>query len=422
MNRLLSLSLAACVVSLILGGTVWLDGAPGGSGRRAAVERLASTPAVSAALAQVDEERDRFVDAWIALATVPASSGEEEQRAAVVEREMAAMGLLDVRRDPAGNVIGVLPGADRQAKKAVFMAHMDTVAPPGADFTIHHEGDRLRGPGVRDDSSGLSALLAAARLAVSHGVVPPADVLVVASVEEEVGLNGSRTFLEAMGGQVGAFVAVDGYLGQVSYAATSIFWTRMHFRAPGAHTLRSFEHPSATLALARAVEDIYRLKTPRRPEENETWINVGMLGGGEVPNAMARDAWFTVDLRSNDLDTALVLEQRLLEIGRKAAREVGVAFDHEVLQRLEGASIEGHQDSTIVQTAKAALEHVGWGEVRLTPRGTADHNIAIQMGIPAVAVGVTTGQGAHTPEEVANIEPYFLGLKQLLLLMGSDLS
>ena len=96
-------------------------------------------------------------------------------------------------------------------------------------------------------------------------------------------------------------------------------------------------------------------------------------------------------------------------------------FDVEYLQKLEGASIEGHRNSRLVRTAKAALNHLGWEHVVLTPRGTADHNIAIQKGIPAIAVGVTTGEGAHTPAEFADVPPYSRGIKQLILLIASRL-
>ncbi len=435
MRRLPVLPLTACLTVFLVGTSAWLqDGAPGmGEPSRSSVEDVdrrevaadvaetASSAEVAEALARVDAEAGALVEEWIAIASTPASSGHEERRARIVEESLDAAGLETIGRDAAGNVIGVLPGRDRSAKKSVFMAHMDTVAPPAADFTVRREGDVLRGPGVRDDSSGLAAILAAARIARAAGIVPPSDVLVVASVEEEVGLKGSKAFLESRGGEVGAFVAVDGYLGQISWAATSILWMRLHFMAPGAHTLRSYQHPSTSRALAMAVESIYAIPLRRSPEELETWLNVGMLGGGEVPNAQARDAWFTVDLRSNDPETARQMERRILGAGEAAARRIGVEFDHEVLQRLEGATIPGHDRSRLVQTARAALEWLGWEEISLTPRGTADHNIAIQMGIPAIALGVTTGEGAHTPTEHADVEPYVTGVKQLVLLMASPL-
>ncbi len=385
------------------------------------ITRLVTSPPVAEALAHVDREREGLLSEWISVASVPSSSGLEGARADLVESAFRSCGLESVRRDAAGNVVGVIPGRDRSAKGTVFMAHMDTVAQPGADFTVRREDGRLVGPGVRDDASGLAALLAAARIVRQSGVTPPADRILVASVEEEIGLRGSRAFLDAAGRSVGAFVAVDGYLGRISYAATTILWARMHFRAPGSHTLTSHEHPSATLAAAKAIEAVYAIPLMRRPEDLESWLNVGMLGGGEVPNAQARDAWFSVDLRSNDPRVAAELEDRILEACRRAAGEVGVEFDVEVLQRLEGARIEGHHASRLVRTARAVLDDLGWRNVAITPRGTGDHNVAIQRGIPAISLGVTTGDKAHTPEEWAEIAPYSVGVKQLILLIASPL-
>lgn len=427
MKRARSLLVLLAAALLALG--LLLSGSSGGAGPRPvslaeiydSITRLAASPPVAGALKRVERERGEILAQWISLASTPSSSGHEGARADLVEGLFRSYGLDSVRRDAAGNVIGVIPGRDRSAKGAVFMAHMDTVAQPGADFTVRREGGRLIGPGVRDDSSGLSALLAAARIVRQSGVTPPADRILVASVEEEIGLRGSRAFLDAAGRGVGAFVAVDGYLGQISYAATAILWVRIHFRAAGSHTLTSHEHPSATLAAAKAIEALYAIPLKRRPEEQESWLNVGMLGGGEVPNAQARDAWFTVDLRSNDPRVAADLEDRIMEACRRAAEEVGVEFDVEPLQRLEGARIEGHRASRIVRTARAVLDHLGWRNVVITPRGTADHNVAIQRGIPAISLGVTTGDKAHTPEEWAEIAPYSVGVKQLILLIASPL-
>jgi len=409
-------------VTVALTFAAWLllgSGSPAGAARAGGI---APSSAVAQALERAESTRGDLVEAWIRLASIPASSGTEGARADVVEAWMREAGLEGVRRDSVGNVIGELPGRDRSAKKAVYMAHMDTVAKPGADFTMKRDGDRLRGPGVRDDSAGLAALLAAARLARAAGIVPPVDTLIVASVGEELGLKGSQAFMAASGGSVGAFVAVDGYLGQISYGATAIHWTKMHFRAKGAHTLKSHENPSATLAAAKAIEALYAIDVPRRPEDLESWLNVGMLGGGEVPNAQARDAWFTVDLRSNDAGVEEQLDRKIEEACRKAAAAVGVTFDAEPLQRLEGARIEGLRDSKIVRAASAALDQAGWRDVELTPRGTADHNIAIQMGIPAIDIGVTTGDGAHTPDEFADVPPYLTGVKQLIVLLASPLT
>ena len=378
--------------------------------------RLLSLPGVQAAVHDADLSLDSFVQEWIRIAEIPAPSGREGRRADYLEGRFRQLGLHPVWRDQAGNVIGLMQGRDQTLKRVAFLAHMDTVAPEEANHTVRRLPGRLSAPGVRDDSSGLAALLAAVELMKRHALTPEADTLMVASASEEVGLVGAERFVADHGEQVGALVAVDGHLGQISYGATGIVWLKLHFRAGGAHTLKAHERPSAVLAAARAIERIHAVPLHRTPERLETWLNVGMLGGGEVPNAQARDAWFTVDLRSNDSGSLQELETKVLEIGRESARDVGVEFDPETMHRMAGTSRPGMEDSALVRSARTVLEALAWDRVDLTPRGTADHNAALAKGIPAIAIGVTTGDGAHTPEEYADIAPFPTGVKQILLL------
>jgi len=48
-------------------------------------------------------------------------------------------------------------------------------------------------------------------------------------------------------------------------------------------------------------------------------MNVGMLGGGTVVNAIPREAWFTVDLRSLDSPTQDRLESAVVAAATHAA-------------------------------------------------------------------------------------------------------
>ncbi|HKY31141.1 MAG TPA: M20/M25/M40 family metallo-hydrolase [Candidatus Polarisedimenticolia bacterium] len=377
---------------------------------------LASQPAVKAALAEADRRLESHVREWIRIAEIPAPSGGEQRRADYLEKRFREMGLDEVRRDAAGNVIGLLKGADPGLPKVALVAHMDTVAPATADHTVRREAGRLTGPGVRDDSSGLAGMVAAVELMKLHALTPPADLFLVASVREEVGLHGAESFVKDHAASLGAVVALDGHLGQVSYGATGIAWLKLVFTGEGAHTLRSHEKASAVLAAARAIERVAAIPLRRSPPTQETWLNVGMLGGGDVPNALPSSAWFVVDLRANDPAAFEELQRKVLDIGARTAREIGVGFEHETVHRMEGAGIAGFESSVLVRSARDVLGHLGWREVELTPRGSADHNVALARGIPGIAIGLTTGDGAHTPGEYADIEPFSTGVKQVLLL------
>jgi acetylornithine deacetylase/succinyl-diaminopimelate desuccinylase-like protein len=373
------------------------------------------------ALADADADLERFVDEWVRIAEIPAPSGGEGKRAAYIEGRFRELGLDPVAIDTAGNVVGLLKGRDPSLLKVAVVAHMDTVASAEADHSVQRlpggRGGSLKAPGVRDDSSGLAGMLAAVTLMRRHGLVPQADTWVVASAREEVGLKGAESFTREHATALGAFIALDGQLGQISYAATGILWLKLHFLGEGGHTLKAHEKPSAILAAARCVERISAIPLRRSPESMESWLNIGSMGGGDVPNAQARDAWFTVDLRSNDPAIFEDLERRVLDAGRQTAKEVGVRFEPETMHRMSGGAIPGFADSVLVRSARQALEELGWEQINLTPRGTADHNVAIVRGIPGIAIGVTTGDGAHTPEEFADIAPFATGVKQIVLLL-----
>lgn len=49
--------------------------------------------------------------------------------------------------------------------------------------------------------------------------------------------------------------------------------------------------------------------------------------------------------------------------------------------------------------------------------GSTDANIPLSLGIPAVCIGLSTGQGAHTVQEYINIDPLRTGLSQLVHLV-----
>lgn len=382
----------------------------------ARVAALAARPDVEAALAAVEPFLSRYVEEWIRVAQIPAPSGHEGRRAAFMESRFRELGLT-VSRDAAGNVVGRLGGQDAGRPALAMLAHMDTVANAQADHTVKRpRPDRLQGPGVRDDSSGLAALLAMLDVMQRHDLRPEGDLYVVATVSEEVGLKGAERFVSDHAGRLGAVIAVDGHLGQVSYGATGIAWLKLVFTGEGAHTLRSYEKPNPVEAVARAVERIRALDVRRTPVEMESWLNVGMIGGGEVPNAQPREAWLVADIRSNDPEIFDDLQRKVREIGARTAREMGLRQQVEVLHRMPVAGLPGFRDSGLVRSASAVLEQVGWPAIEITPRGTADHNVALARGIPAIAIGITTGDGAHTPDEYADVAPFIPGVRQLLLL------
>ncbi|MGA3188687.1 MAG: M20/M25/M40 family metallo-hydrolase [Bryobacteraceae bacterium] len=386
-------------------------------------------PSVAKALRSIDDHSSAIVDEWVHLVEIPAPSRKEQARAEYIRAEMEKLGLADIRMDDMFNVSGVRKGTGG-GPSVVFAAHTDTVFPEGTPIHIRREGDTLTAPGVGDDTSNLMATLEMFRALNRGGVSTKGDLIFLASVQEELGLLGAKHWLESSGYKPDMFIAVDLASNQVWYGALRISQYKFFYTSPGAHTMESRGAPSPAKAVAKAITALYDIPLPAVAPGLDSFklpvINVGMIGGGTVFNAIPREAWFTVDLRSLDSTTQDKLATAVVSTARQAAEKEGVGF------RTEESSVginyskarpqSERMSQPVVQTALATANFFrkpGSPEIVLADVGSTDANIAISMGIPAVAVGAALEHFPHRLEEFAEASSIVPGIKSLLALAVS---
>jgi acetylornithine deacetylase/succinyl-diaminopimelate desuccinylase-like protein len=136
-------------------------------------------------------------------------------------------------------------------------------------------------------------------------------------------------------------------------------------------------------------------------------VNAGRIGGGEGINMRAREAWFELDLRADDPRTLAALARDVDAIVARIDEPLRV--ERTVLgDRPAGRLDPSHP---LVRAAGDALREAGI-EVRPVATST-DANAAHARGIPAIAIGVTTGSGEHTPHEWIDTAPIANGVRTL---------
>ena len=276
---------------------------------------------------------------------------------------MEKLGLSDIRTDDMSNVSGVRKGTGG-GPTVVFAAHTDTVFPEGTDLKVKREGDILRAPGVGDDTSNLMATLEMFRALNRAGIRTKGDLIFLASVQEEVGLLGAKHWLETSGYKPDMFIAVDVGANQVWYGALRINQFKFFYTSPGAHTMESRGGPSPAKAVAKAITAVYEIPLPPIAPGLDTFklpvVNVGMIGGGTVVNAVPRETWFTVDLRSLDSATQDRLESAVVSTARRIAGEEGVGFRMEQKMGIDYSKALPQQERLnhpLVQTALATSNY-----------------------------------------------------------------
>jgi acetylornithine deacetylase/succinyl-diaminopimelate desuccinylase-like protein len=338
----------------------------------------------------------------IAIARIPAPTGREARRAELVKGWWSADGWDRVDGDETGNVWALARSGTGGA--VVLCAHLDTVFGDDIPHEVREDGGRLLGPGVGDDSVAVASLSAIGDLLRNTSGRP---VWLLGTVGEEGlgNLRGIRGALKTFASPIDVVIAVEGnYLGRVSTMGVGSIRWRVRVTGPGGHAWEAPDAPSAIHAVAAMVAELDTL----RVAEARTAVNIGGIGGGEAINARARLAWFELDLRADDAAA--------LDVLGKSAR---AAIDHHVRSGLDVDIQElGHRpagrlvdDHPIVLAAVAALQDAGIEPAFVAT--STDANAAHDRGIPAIALGITTGGGEHTPGEWIDVAPIADGLAVL---------
>jgi di/tripeptidase len=294
---------------------------------------------------------------------------------------------------------------------------MDTVFQGVWEIKVKREGNLLKAPGIGDDTANLVNLLWSIRALKQVGFKPDNTYYFIGSVGEEIGFVGIEAFLDSAEEKFDLVIALDGDLGKVHYGALGFGGGRITFRGPGAHTMQSRGVPNPNLAVAKAIERICGIQLPSEPLEKWTIINVGMIGGGKVRNAVSEESYFTVDLRSANQEELEKAQTEIRKICQDVAAEVGVELEMNLNERSKAYQIPGAKDSFLVRTVFDILKFLEVKEIEVDPLGSTEANVGIEKGILSVNLGRTYGRYKHTLSEEAEIDGLFLAMKQILLLI-----
>jgi len=374
------------------------------------VKAIQDDPRVKAAFDHIDKDRDGILREWIAITEINAPSKQEQERAKYIESLLRQF-KLEIRYDSAGNLIATRKGV-AEKPVTVFDAHMDTVFQPGLKIKATVRDGRVYAPGIGDDTRNIEALLATIRALDAAKIKTKGDLVFVFTTDEEAGMTGAKQYTKDNKDKVDYYVALDGGYEGFTYAGIGINWYRHHFIGPGGHTRSRTPPYSASLPLARAISRIYDLKVPVNPSSN---LNIGMLGGSEVPNAKAADAWFTVDLRSTSNEVMADLEKQIATILDDEAKRAGMTVKTDVISASPAAVLPGNRESHLVKMAEAVHRAMGFNP----PIGNAGSNnssAALLQGISSISTGAGPCNDSHALTENCEIEPLYTGIKKILLL------
>ena len=380
-----------------------------------------------------EEMVKRMIDLTIAIQQIPAPTFHEQERAKYVEGRFVQEGIPsgEVRLDEAGNAWARVAG-EGSGRCTVVSAHLDTVFQMNTGLTVVRSAGKVSGAGIGDNALGVAGLFGLLWNLREEGVRLPGDLWLVANVcEEGLGnLDGIRAVVNFFEGREEAlrpcaYIALEGIgLGHVYHRGLGVRRRRITVRTAGGHSWIDAGEPSAVHELMRLGARLAGLvegkggstgrSAAQKGDEStpaRSTLNIGVISGGWSVNTIAAEAMLELDLRSDKVEALDALSgevEREVEAGRLRLGS-GVTIEVEAIGDRPWGELS--KEHPLVRLCEASLRETGVRPQLST--GSTDANLPLSRGLPAVALGLTSGGGAHSMREYVNVGPLGKGMEAL---------
>lgn len=368
-----------------------------------------------AVLSSIDSHREEMLNLWRKLVEI---EGDITNKAGTDQIARTISDLLAnwevpssiISMERAGNSLAAEWGVRHPEPPVLLMGHMDTVFPKGtlAEIPFRIEEGKAYGPGVLDMKGGLVIALYALRALMDAGY-DRRPIRIAFSGDEEGGhqytCERSRELFETGAkGCRAAFNFETGLLsGDVIVERKSAVRFRCTVKGVGSHAgLAPEKGRSAIREMAHKVLAFEALNDYAAG----TSVNVGIISGGSVPNAVPAECVSMLDVRASSQAEAARVQEEIHRIADTCYTRDTVCVLETInprppMERTEGV-LELH--SHVAQAARI---------LRLeTPQPVAagswsDSTFVVASGVPAICGFGVRGEWNHSKQEYALVDSLF---------------
>lgn len=368
---------------------------------RAWLERLVSIDSGSSNIAGLDA---------MSAAVTP----ELERLGARVERVPSA--------DPnyAASLLATWAGEGRG--RVLMIAHMDTVFQPGvaAERPYRVEGNRGIGPGAGDDKQGVVAALCAMRVLGDLGFRDYARIALILNSNEETGSTGSSGLISREAAASDAVLNLERGVPPDGVVVARKGSAKATIVVTGRAAHSGLEPEKGLNAVVEAANQVLKVGS-LADAAKETSVNVTLIQGGTVSNAIPERATITVDVRAFSKE-----EFDRVEAGLRAlAADVtvpGVTVEATLDRGFPPWARNAGTDALLAR-ANRVYSELGRSLEPIVVGSSSDVAVAALTGTPSIdGMGWLAG-GAHGVDDHADltsIVPRTYLLARLLMELGRE--
>lgn len=322
--------------------------------------------------------------------------------------------------EKAGNML-VAEYGDMSKPFVILTGHMDTVFHKGDSvarpFTV--KNGKVTGPGCLDMKGGVTIMLYAVKFLVEAGY-DKYPLKIILAGDEEVGHGQSNAAEDYMKESKGALM---GFNMETSYLNNGVVVERKgcqryqwDFTGVGAHSGNNPQDGrSAIQEMCHKAIDMEKLTD----FEEGTTVNVGVMTGGTVPNAIPDRAQCIVDVRYKTLNGLHRIEKGFKDIAAKqyipdTTTKFKVTTKVLAMERLDSTM-------NLFERANAIVKKNGLRELKaIAVGGGSDSAFLTASGIPCLCALGVRGEFNHTVREWAE-EDSLVDREKVLLALLTEL-
>lgn len=360
--------------------------------------------------------RETLLANLVMIGEIPAPTFNEDQRVQFLLQRFSECGLTNTSSDESGNGVGIVPGKN-QDRNILMLAHVDTVFSARHDHTVSVYSDKIRGPGIADNSLGLAVLATLPTLLDKLGLELDSGLILMGAARSlgRGDLEGTRFFLNNNKVPVTAGICVEGVqIGRLSYASAGMLRGEITCRVPEEYDWIRRGTTGAVLVVNEVINRILGIALPRKPK---TSIVLGSVEAGAGFNIIPTEATLRFEVRSESGEIVHRIAGELDDIIEDVTSQTGSEVTLDVVARREPAGLAiGHP---LVKQTREIMSSLDL-RPHITP-SISELSALIAHGIPAVTLGITDGVHLHDQRESIILEPMFTGLAQLVgVLLAID--
>ncbi len=310
-------------------------------------------------------------------------------------------------QEVSGNVVAITMNENSKKPPVSLSGHMDTVHALGSFGTpaVKINDGKIYGPGVMDCKGGIVAGLLAMHALKECGYIDRPIMLLLQSDEENSSLTSNKATInyicERAKGSI-AFLNLEGYESYFkNYGCIErkgIITYKFIVKGIEAHASLCAEKGASAIAEAcHKILEIEKIK-----DANGITCNVGVINGGKVPNTVAGECCFLVDVRFNNEEQEKFVHEKFKEIA-------GTNFNKNCSCELELLNVRiamplVDRNVDLLNKINNIYAENGFDTLAIGKRkGGSDAAYATAYGIPVVDSLGVQGEYAHSTLEEAEI-------------------